>query len=350
MAERVVLHIGAMKSGTSFIQGVLSTNRDLLESRGVLFPGRRWRNQVSAVRDLSERGGPGQEPLADDGPWRQLAAQVNAWDRTAVISMEFLGPRNTAKINEVVRSFPGSRVEAILTVRDFARTVPAMWQESMQNSGTATWEEYLDAVRTENTKTKHGRSFWRHQSTSGVARRWSSVLGKDCFTVVTVPPASAPPSQLWYRFAEAAGLEPDGFDLRVPRNPSVGAASALVMRALNERLAGDPFPRQVYSRFVKHGLAKSGLAHRQTPDRMFALDEPWVGKLGRREVARLRKLDLRLIGSFDDLEPLAVPGVAAGSVSADVQLDAALDGLTHVLRQWAGQVRPEVDDVGGGDA
>lgn len=344
MAQRVVLHIGAMKSGTSFIQGVLTANRQLLLDQGVLFPGSRWRNQVSAVRDLTERGGQGQEPLSPDGPWRRLAEQVNTWDGTALFSMEFLGPRHGGKIREVVRSFPGAQVEAVLTVRDFARSVPAMWQESMQNAGTSTWDEYLRAVRTEDTKTRYGHSFWRHQSTAGIAERWSSVLGKDRFTLVTVPPAGAPVNLLWDRFAEAVGLAGE-FDLEARRNPSVGASSALVMRALNERLAAAPVPRQVYSRFVKHGLAKDGLANRATPDPMFGLDEPWVVKLGRREKRRLAGLDLRVIGSLDDLEPRPVPGLAPGDVTVEQQLEAALDGLAHVLKVWSGVADMSEDEA-----
>lgn len=344
MAERLVLHIGAMKSGTSFIQGVLSANRETLAEQGFTFPGRRWRNQVSAVRDLMERGGKEQEPLAPDGPWRRMAAEVNAWEGTAIISMEFLGPRNAAKIKEILRSFPDTRVEAVLTVRDFARSIPAMWQESMQNGGTTPWEEFLEVVRTEDTNTKQGNSFWRHQGTAGIARRWSSTVGKDRFTLVTVPPPEAPTSELWERFAAAVGLDPAPFDLQVRRNPSVGAASASVMRALNERLQSNPMPRQMYSRYVKHGLAKEGLASRKTADRMFELDEPWVIELGEREVQRLRDLDLRVVGSLDDLQPRPVAGVAPGSVTAEQQLEAALDGLAHVLKVWSGHQQRNPDD------
>ena len=39
MAERVVVHIGLMKSGTTFLQGRLDANREQLAAQGVLFPG-----------------------------------------------------------------------------------------------------------------------------------------------------------------------------------------------------------------------------------------------------------------------------------------------------------------------
>ena len=48
MADRVVLHIGAMKSGTSDLQSLLSDNRAALAGRGICVPG----NQGKAVRAL----------------------------------------------------------------------------------------------------------------------------------------------------------------------------------------------------------------------------------------------------------------------------------------------------------
>ena len=67
VSKRVVLHIGAMKSGTSFIQNVLDANREPLQEHGILFAGDRWRKQVLAVRELSERGGDGQAGEGHEG-------------------------------------------------------------------------------------------------------------------------------------------------------------------------------------------------------------------------------------------------------------------------------------------
>ena len=135
MARRLVLHIGAMKSGTSFIQNVLSAHKDSLAAdHDVLWPGKRWRQQVSAVQDLIERGGPGQEPMADDGPWNRIAAEVNDWSGDAIISMEFIGPREGRKIHQILDSFPDTDVQVVMTARDLARSIPAMWQESVQNN------------------------------------------------------------------------------------------------------------------------------------------------------------------------------------------------------------------------
>jgi hypothetical protein len=57
MARRVVLHVGAMKSGTSYLQRLLMENRELLGERGVLLPGQSWRDQVRGVVDVLDRQG-----------------------------------------------------------------------------------------------------------------------------------------------------------------------------------------------------------------------------------------------------------------------------------------------------
>ena len=49
---RVVLHIGAFKTGTSFIQDSLFLNKKALADRGVLVPGATWSTHSRAVRDL----------------------------------------------------------------------------------------------------------------------------------------------------------------------------------------------------------------------------------------------------------------------------------------------------------
>ncbi len=335
MARRLVLHIGTMKSGTSFVQNVLQENREALAEHGVLFPGRRWRDQVSGVLDLIERGGDRQQPMAPDGPWRTIAAEVDAWPGTAVISMEFLAPRTRPKIQQILASFTGAEVDVVLTARDLSRNIPAMWQESVQNAGTTTWTEFLDEVRTEDKRSAAARWFWRHQGVPGIVRRWTNQVGRQHFWLVTVPPAGAPQGLLWERFAETLPVPADRFRLDVRRNPSIGAASAMVMRRVNERLAEDPLPRQRYQRYAKHILAKEGLGGRPAREANLALDEPWVVKRGARQVDALRRIGPRLVGDLADLAPREVPGVRAEDITVEEQLAAAVDGLAHVVREWS---------------
>lgn len=332
MAQRLVLHIGSMKSGTSFVQNVLAANKERLAEAGVLFPGERWRDQIAAVKDLI--GFTPDTPLADDGPWRRLAAEVDAWPGTAVISMEFLGPRTPAQIAEIVRTYPDTRVEAVMTCRDLARNTPAMWLESVQNASSTGWADFLEAVRTEDRKSPAGRNFWRHQDLPAIARRWAKGLGPDRFTLVTVPQRGAAPDLLWRRFAEVLGVPADGVDLDVLANPSIGLATAQVLRALNERIVVDGKTPPRYDRLVKHVLAKRGLVHRHDREPRLGLDEPWVLDRGREQVEKLRAAGYHVVGDLAELTPRPVAGVHADEVSDRDQLDAALDGLAHVVLEW----------------
>jgi len=339
VAKRVVLHIGAMKSGTSFIQNVLHTNRARLREHGILFACERWRGQVLAVRELSENGGEGQEPITTDGPWQHLVDEVNAWNGTAIISMEFLAPRARQKISIIQDAFAQADLQVVLTARDLARSLPAMWTESVQNRGVRTWDEFLASVRSQDMNQKPGRWFWKHQRISDIAARWAGAVGRDHFTLITVPPKGAAPGVLWERFAAVAGIPEDLCETDVRSNPGIDAASAMVLRELNQRLADEDFDRQDYEWIVKGDLAKRGLVKRGRETVPLGMSERWVRRASRHEVDKLRELDLRVVGDIDELESKSVPGVHTRKVSADQQLEAALDGMAHLVAQQAARGR-----------
>ncbi|PUA81985.1 hypothetical protein [Nocardioides currus] len=330
MAERVVLHIGSMKSGTSFIQNVLGNNGDELAQHGISFAGDRWRDQVAAVQDLIAHGGPQQAPLDPTGPWCTLVDSINATPGTVVVSMEFLAPRVTHKI-EMIRDSLQGRLEVVLTGRDLARNIAAMWLESVQNGSAVGWDDYLRAVRAEGDGPV-ARNFWNHQGLAAIARRWSDAVGADHFTLMTVPAKGAPSNLLWERFAQVLQLDPAAFELNVRANRSIGLATAMTLRQLNEILGRDGTPaadHPFYDLLVKHLLTKRGMVARQGEPTL-GLDERWVMKRGAAEVAALRKQRHRVIGDLDELLPQKVSGVHPSQVSTEQRLDAAMEGLARM--------------------
>lgn len=332
MADRVVLHVGTMKSGTTFLQNVVSANREALRAQGVSFVGRKWRDQIKAAQDLIEHGGENQPPLDPDGPWSRIVREVEEWPGTALFSVEFFGARKTAKIEQVVRCFGDTPVTVVLTVRDLARTIPSMWQEAVQNGSRATWEEYLRAVRAQKPDSRLGNGFWRQQGVAGMARRWGSVVGTENVVVITAPPKGAPSDLLWERYAGVLGIDPASCALDVRANPSLGLASTLVLRALNEQLDRDPLSRGAYHQKVKRILAKEGMAQHRREEPVLGLDEPWVYRRSQREVAALREVGCPVVGDLAELRSEPVPGVQPDQVSVEQQLTAAVQGLEHAVR------------------
>ncbi len=326
MARRVVLHVGSMKSGTSYLQGFMMANRSLLADRGLLLPGRRWRDQVRGVAQVLDHNRVIVPP--EEGAWQSLVDEIAAWDGTGLISMEFLGAAGPKKINRVVTSFPADSVEVVVTARDLNRTIPAMWQEALKNGAFFTFDEYVAAVQANEGP---GRAFWRQQTIAAMCRRWGEALGVDRVTVVTVPPPGASRELLWRRFASAIDFDGDGLEAHVASNESLGAASMEVMRRLNQRLADLEFAE--YAPTVKHRLAKGNLAGRREIEPALAFPIPeWLPELSQRMIGRLRDLGVRVIGDLDDLTPVPVPGVPLAKVSAEQQLDAAVAGLEAMVR------------------
>jgi hypothetical protein len=324
-----------MKSGTSFIQNVLGHNKAGLADQGVLFPGPRWKAQVAAVQDLIRTGSDGQGELVPGGPWLELVREVREWPGTAVISMEFLGPRTRGQIERIASSFPDARVEAVLSCRDLARQIPAMWLESVQNGSTTGWQDYLDAVRKQDRSVPAGRNFWRHQAIPATARRWAGVLGADALTLLTVPRPGSPAPLLWERFASIVGAQADSVDLDVRANPSIGLATANMLLHLNRRMRKDDGSMPAgYDHYVKHVLAKRGLVYRQGVEPRLGLDEAWVRKRGQQQIRQLRADGHRVVGDLAELEPAPVQGVHSREVSAAEELDAAIDGLAYVISTW----------------
>lgn len=330
---RLVLHVGAMKSGTTFIQSRLFAHRDLLQERGIRVPGRRRRSQVLAVQQLLRGGGP---------MWDKHAAAVSRHDGTSVISMELLGPARdevVATLRDSVQGEGPTEVQVVITARDLNRSIPAMWQETVQNGRSWGWHDYVSGARTDRPSarsgapaTEPGRAFWIQQDLVRMARTWASVFGPERVTVVTVPPPGSAPELLWSRFAGIVGPELDGLTSAPDPNESLGAASASAMRRLNELLdaEGLPFPRGHQLR--KRLLTKQVLAARKSDEPAIGLGVlPWVSDEADAQRAGLADLGVRLVGDWADLTPVDVPGIDPETLDDREVGEAALAGLAGLL-------------------
>ena len=327
--RRLVLHVGAMKSGTTFVQSRLFAHRETLQARGIRIPGRQRRSQVLAVQQLLRGGGP---------MWDKHAAAVSRHPGTSIISMELLAPA-PVEVARRLRASVDAEVSVVVTARDLNRSVPAMWQETLQNGRSWSWAEYVAGVEADRPGardgrpvTDAGRAFWIQQDLARMAGTWAEVFGVEQVTVVTVPPPGADRDLLWERFAAVAGPELAGLGGVPEANESLGAASALVVRRLNELLdeAGVPFPRGHEVR--KRLLTKQVLAARRADEPAIGLPvAAWVPEETARQRRALEDLGVRLVGEWDDLAPVPVPGIDPADVTEAEVTEAAVAGLSGLV-------------------
>ena len=333
-SDRVILHVGTMKSGTSYLQALIFAEKERLAAAGVLVPGKAWGHQSRAIQQAIG--------IADKrrDAWEQTLSEV-AGHRggPSIISMEFLGPVKPKRAARIVEEL-GSDVDVVFTVRDLNRTLVSMWQETIQNGRSWSWEDYHAAVAGEAPGREEGvhdrasaaGSFWRQQHVVRLVEEWSSIVGVDRVSVVTVPQPGADRSELARRFGEATGVDFGADPVVKTANESLGLASILALRRLNELLDDADVTSRAMFRLRKRLLAKTVLAARRGEEPSLGLPvEDWVVEQTRHTVAALSESGVRLIGDWSDLDPVAVKGIAPSEVTDGEIAEAALAGLAGLI-------------------
>ena len=340
MTKKVFLHVGLPKSGTTYIQAVLSSNKARLARRSdLLFPGSSWRDQVLAVRDL--RAAPTREEprAAAVGAWDRLRDEIAAWNGDAVVSMEWLGGCTSDQVGRIVESFEPAQVEVIATVRDLTRTIPAAWQEFLQNRELWTWAEFVRAVSSENPRaTPAGNAFWSQQDLGKILAIWRDSVPASRVHVVTLPQPGSPAGELWTRFSQVLGIDGDEFDASGHgSNESLGRESADLMLRLNELSRIRDLDWKTYDEMFKQALAKRGLAkrkHAENPQRSLPPElHEWVVERTAEQVRAIKASGATVVGDLADLDPTF--GAADPlEVESDGQgvLEAALEGLVSLAK------------------
>lgn len=312
---RVYLHIGAMKTGTTYLQQLMGANQESLAEAGYLFPGETWVDQSRAVRDILFDTADARMRAHLDGMWAQFRDQMlDHRGRASIISMEFLSFADEERAQRIVDSLAGADVHAVLTVRDAAATIPSQWQTSCRNGGRLPYAKMLAGVRLalDGEDHQHRSPYRLFQRTQGIPRMldaWVPVVGRKRMHVVTVPPRGSDPALLWRRFARVVRVDPGVVRLDEVKgsNPSLGLASTELLRLINIEL-GKVHPMD-YRRVVRRLLARLVLSARtdlEQPVRLngrgLNLAARWNGVV-RDAIAAHR---VPLVGSLKDL-PTARP-------------------------------------------
>jgi hypothetical protein len=305
--KTVVLHVGTMKSGTSYLQSVLRRNRRLLADHGVFVPER----MVAVAADgLGHRGR--NRTMEIRGEWDRFLREVAAWTGDHVIaSHEFLGAAEPDQARRIVGALAPHRVEVVVTARDLRRVLPSHWQTTVKSGASISYPDFVSLVLGPappdqvNERTYTG--FWRHQDVAKTVGVWAEAVGAARVTLVTVPVSSAPPDLLWQRFSEALGIEVEGCDdsSDSTANASLSYSQTEMLRGINLSLAGQLGPRE-YRATVNNWFANKVL--RELPEADID-DRPLVGAdahaaLARRAdevMATLASAGIRIVGDLDEL-------------------------------------------------
>ena len=346
----VYLHIGAMKTGTTYLQQLLYANRDQLAAAGLVLPGEHWGRQVRGVQDVMRLGQRDRYiRRMSRGVWQLLLEEAFAGpDTVSLISVEFFSFAGRRRVRRVMETLAGAEVRVILTVRDTASALPSQWQTLVHNSGKRSWREFLAAMPapTERPLPFIGRvrplvgEFHQTLNVPRMLATWSPFVQPGNLHVVTVPKRPQRPDELWQRFAGVIGVDPAAAS-QPPKdtNPSLGHASSELVRRLNTRLRR--LPQSEYNWTVKEPVALDVLALRASQEGKAQLTRTaydralrW-NRLTRDVIARTGAV---VTGDLEDLPIVADPAVrdalpeVPGNPRTPMMLDAAEDAAAAFAR------------------
>lgn len=336
MPRRVFLHIGTPKSGTSYLQDRFSLNREVIAKAGLTYLPTRTGDHFEAALDLIEEHWAGQREVAR-GQWAALVAEAKRTSGDVLISHEILAAASPAQVATAMAAFAGDEVHVVLTARDLARQIPAEWQERIKHRGRKTFKKFMVEV-VQGRRTAATLWFWRVQSVPDILTRWSNGLPPEQVHVVTVPPKSGPPGELWRRFCTVVGVDPTiATEESTKFNASLGVAEATVVRQLNKEIAGKGVPRDAYIDLIREGIVADVLSQRTDSIPVVVPEHRWpfVQRVTEEWLEWIEGAGVDVVGDLADLTP-APPGpdhvwVHPDEPPADQVAAAAIASLAAVV-------------------
>jgi hypothetical protein len=219
MADRVFVHVGSPKSGTTYLQTRLWTNRGPLRERGLLLPGAKLFDHNRA--SIEVRGAAGLDPKSAP-VWHRFLRRAAGFAGDLLLTNEWFVLSTAEQRRALVRSVGPERTHVIVTARNAVRLVPAAWQETLKLGSGHDLDAFVTSLDGDD-----GRWTWRALDPAEIVEAWSEHVPPDQVHLVTVPGDGAAPGELWDRFAAAAAFDPSGLDeTRATANESLGVQVA----------------------------------------------------------------------------------------------------------------------------
>jgi hypothetical protein len=340
MSRVVYLHVGAPKTGTTYLQDRLALNKAELARNGVHYPLGMHASQFRPALDLLEMPWGGLQ-VDVDGEWDALVNRVRRLSGTVIVSHEILAAAKPTQVKRAMAGLAGAELHLVYSARDLARQIPAEWQEGVKHRRRRGFASFLTQVQT-TKRTKPSLWFWRVQSLPDVLSRWSKGLPPENVHLVTVPQAGAPRDLLWQRYCQAFGIDPGWAPEQSDReNVSIGAAETTLVRKLNRRLKQAGLPSEEYRRLVREIVVHQSLARRPNMAKVTLPPPafPWAQEVAEEWVEWVVGSGIDVVGDVADLRPVAPPANAAWAdpdrPRRPQMVDAALDALVALTMEAA---------------
>jgi len=290
----VVLHVGPVKTGSTYLQELLWRNRADLPRQGFLLPIEHDNQMWLAANDVQDGAFIHFEMPEAAGAWKLVRERANDFDGTSVISHEVLGMSTDEHVERIADSLAPARLHVVVMARSLAATLPSLWQEKIKMvDPDIGWTEFLAEQRATAAPVTDA---------SSIVWRWLRHVPASRIHVVTVPPRSADRGDLLSRFAAATGIDVSRWSVdEHVTNASLDRVQAELLRRLNQVTSGF-LDRRERRRLVRRALPHLEPGGPADRIRLPVTERSWIEAETRRRVDVLDRSGAEVHGDLADLD------------------------------------------------
>ncbi|MBM3690550.1 MAG: hypothetical protein FJW76_00840 [Actinobacteria bacterium] len=338
---QLVLHIGTMKSGTTYLQNGLLSRTEELESTNWLYPmkfapARGAINHERACYGLVGNHIPWVDATTQKQMqplWEKLSNEISNTNQNVLLSAEALAAMLEDGIELLLESLPERDIRIVITARDLARVLPSSWQQSVRNGRPFGYQEYFERIKRAAelpVRESVGSNFWRSYNLTEVINRWQKFFDLGKITFVTVPQSQNSDS-LWKRFITAINLPIDPAEPKFndkQAHTAITWPEAEVLNELNQKWAKQLKTKKNRNQ-IRRRIVQEGFQARSERGRTIGLTQAWLEfahSWADQDVAGLVELGVRIHGDINDLrvdpqllpvEPCSAAEIAEARAVAD---------------------------------
>lgn len=284
--KNFVLHVGPMKTSTTYVQNILHCNREYLRGAGWVYPGK-GNNQQYAIYGI----------CGSDIPWVKPAIQAKALQQghqlireiedakdSVIVSAEALASLSCSGIERLMRMIPPPDT-VVFTHRPLEKLIPSAWQQNLKGGGTDTLSEYSNRILSQITLAKG--NLYMGYALGDAIERWKSVV-RSRIVLMKVPTEKVDASKTWPLFQKATGIPELKTSNVKEANSSLSMEAANLLRDFNISLRR----KNAFSIDAVNVLVNDCLLKKRFGDGRVALEESsfvQVAQLERQQLYKAQK-------------------------------------------------------------
>jgi len=305
VADRVVLHAGFHKSGTTALQHAFDANRRSLGKQGITYPPSPGKAHHRAAWGLIERvwgwkGNGGK--LIPVKSWNALVRNVKKNSGTVLISSEFFAEAKDHHVAKARKDLSSLPVTIVFTVRPFAKILASSYQQFLKFGVKVRYEEWLEHVFTKREESTITPTFWNRVQLDEIVERWGKYFGPE--NVIVILADESKPEFIFREFERILAI-PQG-SLPIPEiggNRSMTLEETELLYQINtiyDRSGGweqyRALIRDGYVRYLAdHTKAELDAERLRTPE--WAVDE--AREINHRQFRELKEMRTDIRGDLD---------------------------------------------------